>query len=65
MLKVVLDTNIIISAAHNPVGKPALVLAIALSEEPALVSLYLSREVWQEYKEVITETNLNTSIRPM
>jgi putative PIN family toxin of toxin-antitoxin system len=54
VFKVILDTNIIISAAHNPAGKPALVLAIALSQKPELVSMYISQEVWAEYQEVIT-----------
>ena len=54
MFKVILDTNIIISAAHNPASKPALVLAIALSQKPELVAMYISKEVWEEYQEVIT-----------
>lgn len=59
MFKVILDTNIIISAAHNPAGKPALVLAIALSRETELVSMYISKEVWEEYREVITRDKFN------
>lgn len=59
MLKVVLNTNIIISAAHNPASKPGLVLAIALNHEPALVSLSVSPEVWGEYQEVISRDKFN------
>jgi len=54
MFKVVLDTNVIISAIHNPDNKPALVLSIALSEKPDLVTLYISKEVLAEYKEVLS-----------
>jgi len=54
MLKVVLDTNIIISAAHSPFSKPALILSMALNENLTIVSMYISAEVWGEYQEVIT-----------
>ena len=63
MFKVILDTNIIISAAHNPAGKPALVLSIALSQETELVSMYISKEVWEEYQEVITRDKFQNNQR--
>jgi uncharacterized protein len=52
MFRVVLDNNVIIAAAHNPTGKPALVLSIALSGKSGLLFLYISQEVLGEYQEV-------------
>jgi putative PIN family toxin of toxin-antitoxin system len=53
MFKIVIDTNVIIAAVHNPAGKPALVLSVTLSEMPELIAMYISPEIWGEYQEVL------------
>ena len=59
MLKIIIDTNVIIAAIHNPVGKPALVLSIALSEMPEMISMYISPEIWGEYLEIFGREKFN------
>lgn len=48
--KVVLDTNVVISAHLNPIGFERLVLRLALTRH---LQLYLSQEVLAEYEEVL------------
>jgi putative PIN family toxin of toxin-antitoxin system len=50
MIRVVLDTNIIISALLQPLGPPAQVFVLALSGS---LQLCVSGNVYAEYEEVI------------
>jgi uncharacterized protein len=49
-LRLVLDTNVIVSAALKPDGSPRAVLTLALTK-PA--QLYVSQEIFAEYKQVL------------
>jgi putative PIN family toxin of toxin-antitoxin system len=50
MLRVVLDTNIIISSFHRKEGNPALVVALLLDNK---FKLCLSEEIFAEYRDVL------------
>jgi len=50
MIRVVIDTNIIVSALLQPLGPPAQVFSLALGES---IQLCVSGEVYAEYEEVI------------
>jgi putative PIN family toxin of toxin-antitoxin system len=50
MIRVVLDTNIIVSALLQPAGQPAAVVLVALSR---IVRLCVSEPIHAEYDEVI------------
>jgi len=50
MIKVILDTNVIISALLKAESKPALILALCLEGS---LTLCLSETIWQEYREVL------------
>lgn len=50
LAKVVLDTNVVVSAHLNPNGFERLVLRLALASR---LQLYLSREILTEYEEVL------------
>jgi len=54
-LRLVLDTNIIVSAALNPFGLPRTVLLIALTR-PA--RLYISAPILDEYRDVLSRPEL-------
>ena len=57
MLKIVLDTNIIISAALSPNGTPAKILSlIGLSYD---LQLLYNNEILTEYKNVLSRQRLN------
>lgn len=51
MLKVVLDTNIIVSAFHTKEGNPALILSLVINGR---LKLCLSDEILTEYREVLS-----------
>lgn len=51
MLKVVVDTNVVISALLAPYGNPALIISLILQKELALC---LSSEIFAEYQEVLS-----------
>jgi putative PIN family toxin of toxin-antitoxin system len=51
MIRVVIDTNILVSALLQPLGLPAQVFVLAISGS---VQLCLSGEVYAEYEEVIS-----------
>jgi putative PIN family toxin of toxin-antitoxin system len=53
MLKIVLDTNIIISAIHKPFSKPDIILSMTLSEEMHLTQLCISESIFDEYGAVL------------
>ena len=55
MIRVVIDTNILVSALLQPEGLPAAVLMLALSGE---VRLCVSNAVFAEYDEVIRRPHL-------
>jgi putative PIN family toxin of toxin-antitoxin system len=50
MIRVVIDTNIIVSALLQPLGPPAQVLLLAVSGS---IQLCITGEVYAEYEEVI------------
>ena len=54
MHKLVLDTNIIISALHRAESDPDIILSIVLDQEAQIALLYLSKEIYEEYKEVLS-----------
>jgi len=51
MIRVVIDTNIFISALLQPQGLPAKILMVALTGER--VRLCISAEIYSEYEEVV------------
>jgi hypothetical protein len=53
MHKLVLDTNIIISALHRAESDPDIILSIVLDQEAKIALLYLSKDIFEEYKEVL------------
>jgi len=55
MIRVVLDTNIIVSALLQPLGPPAQVFSLALGGE---VQLCVSGAIFAEYEEVIRRPRL-------
>ncbi len=57
MIRVVLDTNIIISALLQPQGLPARVFLLALDGITA--QLYVSGDIYAEYEEVIRRPKFN------
>ena len=57
MIRLVLDTNILISALLQPLGLPAKVLLLAVGGSEA--RLCVSGEVYAEYDEVIRRPRLN------
>jgi putative PIN family toxin of toxin-antitoxin system len=54
MLRVILDTNIIISALHKPDSDADIILNLALDEESGLLQLCLSKVIFTEYQEVLS-----------
>jgi putative PIN family toxin of toxin-antitoxin system len=59
MIRVVIDTNILVSALLNPAGPPAQVFLTALQEPD--MQLCVSGEVFTEYEEVIRRPRFNRS----
>jgi len=59
MTRIVLDTNIFISALLHPDGLPAQVLVLALAGKN--VQLYVSAEIYSEYDEVIRRPRFRRS----
>ena len=53
MHKLVLDTNIIISALHKAESDPDIILSLVLDKEAEIALLCLSKEIYEEYKEVL------------
>lgn len=56
MIKVVIDTNIIISAALSPHGNPAKIIDMVFEDN---LQLYYSLEILAEYKDVLSRPRLN------
>ena len=59
MIRIVLDTNIFISALLQPNGLPAHILTVALAGER--IRLYISAEIYSEYEEVIRRPRFRRS----
>ena len=59
MIRIVLDTNIFISALLQPNGLPAHILTVALAGER--VRLCISAEIYSEYEEVIRRPRFRRS----
>jgi uncharacterized protein len=55
MIRVVLDTNIVVSALLQPTGPPAQVFALALSDS---IQICVSGPIYAEYEEVIRRPHL-------
>jgi putative PIN family toxin of toxin-antitoxin system len=55
MIKVVLDTNVIVSAHLKPDGLERSVLNLALAER---IHLYISTDIFAEYAEVLHRSKL-------
>lgn len=60
MIRLVLDTNVIISAALSPTGQGAFILALASRH---LVQLFVSTETMAEYVDVIKRVKVGVDIR--
>jgi len=58
MIRVVLDTNIVVSALLQPLGPPAQVLVMGLSGS---IQLCVSGSIYAEYEEVISRPRLRRS----
>jgi putative PIN family toxin of toxin-antitoxin system len=59
MRKVVVDTNVIISAAISNMGKPAEIVSMVLNKA---VCLYYSTEIMAEYTDVLSRPKLKLEI---
>jgi len=60
-LRLVIDTNVVISAAIRPAGLQRTVLTLALTK-PA--RLYVSRAILEEYRDVLARPELRIRKRP-
>ena len=60
-LRLVIDTNVVISAAIKPAGLQRTVLLLAITK-PA--RLYMSRPILEEYSEVLARPELQNSQGP-
>ena len=56
MIRVVLDTNIIVSAHMHAGGLPAVIFNLAMNQR--MVELYISESVIAEYAEVLNRPRL-------
>ncbi len=59
MVKIVVDTNIVISAALSPQGNPAKIIRLVRDNED--IQLYLNEVILAEYKKVLSYKRLNIS----
>ena len=60
MIRVVLDTNVVVSANLNPEGYEALVVSLALNRK---VKLFVSRPILEEYERVLLYPRLKFDAR--
>jgi uncharacterized protein len=58
MIRVVLDTNIIVSALLQPLGPPARIYVLALGDA---IQLCVSAQIYAEYEEVISRPRFQRS----
>ncbi len=54
MLRIILDTNILVSAVHRSGSDPDLILNIALDKQAGLITLCASQAIMEEYQEVLS-----------
>jgi len=59
MIRVVLDTNVLISALLNPTGPPAEVFVRAIADDET--QLCVTSEIYEEYEEVLRRPRLRRS----
>jgi putative PIN family toxin of toxin-antitoxin system len=57
MQKVVIDTNVIISAALSPSGLPAKIISLIVKNEE--IQFYYSAAILDEYREILSRKKLN------
>lgn len=55
MIKIVIDTNIIISAALTPLGNPAKIIDMVFEDK---LQIFYSLQILSEYKEVLSRPRL-------
>ena len=60
MIKVVLDTNIIVSAALSPKGNPAKIINIIADTDE--IQIYYSMAIIDEYQEVLSRERLKIAV---
>jgi putative PIN family toxin of toxin-antitoxin system len=58
MIRIVLDTNIIVSALLQPLGQPAQIFVLGISGS---IQLCLSGNIYAEYEEVISRPRFRRS----
>ncbi len=61
MLNVVVDTNVIISAALSPEGNAAKILDLIADNEE--IQLFYSTEILLEYKQILSRKRLNIDLK--
>ena len=61
MINIVLDTNIIISAALSPKGNPAKILELVITDDE--LQIYYNAAIMAEYQEVLSREHLKLSIK--
>jgi len=60
MIRVVVDTNVLVSALLQPLGPPARVLLLARDKS---IELCISAEIYAEYEEVLARPRLDSTTR--
>ena len=61
MISVVIDTNVIISAALSPKGKPAEIINVILSEDD--IKIIYTEKIFNEYKKVLAYERLKINYK--
>ena len=56
MAKVVIDTNVVVSALISSAGNPAKILNMVFNED---IQIYYSQEILDEYREVLSRKHFN------
>jgi putative PIN family toxin of toxin-antitoxin system len=59
MHKVVIDTNVVVSAALSEQGKPAKIISLVLDK---VISIFYSHEIMREYTKVLERPHFNISL---
>ena len=59
MIKIVLDTNVIVSAALSPNGNPAKILSLITLNKH--IQIYYNDEILNEYNDVLSRPRMNIS----
>lgn len=61
MIKIVLDTNVFVSALLTPNGKPELIIRLVFAGQ---AELYLTEAIFEEYAEVLARKKFKDKIAP-